>query len=94
MAISVLTNYYLFFSRYSNVKQAPEEVLIDDDKENSQHIDDVANSLPEIFDQQSSNLEEMDNDMRDISEQLKDLHDGTKVFLGVGDEAEIQFNTG
>lgn len=94
MAISVLTNYYLFFSRYSNVKQAPEEVLIDDDKENSQHIDDVANSLPEIFDQQSSYLVEMDNDMRDISEQLKDLHDGTKVFFGVGDEAEIQFNTG
>jgi len=38
-------------------------------------------------------LEEMDNDMRDILEQLKDLHDGTEVFLGVGDEAEIQFNT-
>ncbi len=31
--------------------------------------------------------------MRDILEQLKDLHDGTEVFLGVGDEAEIQFNT-
>ena len=56
-------------------------MLIDDDKENSQHIDDVANSLPEIFDQQSSYLEEMDNDMRDISEQLKNLHDGTKSSL-------------
>lgn len=68
--------------------------MIDNDKENSQHFDGVANSLHGVFTQQFNSLEEMGDNLQDISAQLKDLPDGTKVFLAVGEETEPQLDTG